>query len=242
MGLFPAIYILACKSVFLLHFCDNVKPDAFNLRQFVFIIPRCKMKPWRKLLPANVFVHVFPSLKCRNWNFAEPCMPSKPKPERQSEERASLLLTLIVESANNFPAVRLWHGVSGILRWGNLQSFANDLSNPGQEGDSLFLAEVSCYIHKRHSSMQPLTNVSCYCFIFVPQVAAIVCCLGLDSSGYHDSTLPGCCCLFFFLFFLNASQESVRREADLSQLPHCVSSTVSRVSPLPNILSSITTD
>lgn len=145
----------------------------------------------------------------------------------------SLLLPLIVESANNFPAVRLWHGVSGILRWGNLQSFANDLSNPGQEGDSLFLAEVSCNIHKRHSSMQPLTNVSCYCFIFVPQVAAIVCCLGVDSSGCRESAPPGCC-FFFCLFFLNASQESVRREANLGPLPHCVSATVSHVSPPKN--------
>lgn len=148
----------------------------------------------------------------------------------------SLLLPLIVESANNFPAVRLWHGVSGILRWGNLQSFANDLSNPGQEGDSLFLAEVSCNIHKRHSSMQPLTNVSCYCFIFVPQVAAIVCCLGVDSSGCRESAPPGC----FFLFVFSQCVPGVSEKGNQPQ--STVSQPPSRTYLLPKILSSITTD
>lgn len=150
----------------------------------------------------------------------------------------SLLLPLIVESANNFPAVRLWHGVSGILRWGNLQSFANDLSNPGQEGDSLFLAEVSCNIHKRHSSMQPLTNVSCYCFIFVPQVAAIVCCLGVDSSGCRESAPPG----WFFVCFFSMRPRSQWEGKPTSVHCRTLSQPPSRTYLLPKILSSITTD
>lgn len=39
---------------------------------------------------------------------------------------------------------------------------------------------------------------------------------------------------FFCLFFLNASRESVRREANLGPLRHCVSATVSHVSPPKN--------